>query len=100
VVFFAFKPYRTAYRYLLWDVYLMIVAMMLGRSNDVWTTNDVGMLKGLVQTGIPLGDWKDYLLLHLFEIKRAYIASGTTARLLPQTVQGSPSVPAMAVAAR
>jgi hypothetical protein len=36
---------------------------------------------------------------NLFDIKRAYIASGTTARLLPQTILGSPSVPAGAVAA-
>lgn len=99
-VFSALKPERSAYRKLLWDGDRVTGAMMLGRSNDVWTTNDVGMLKGLVQTGTRLGDWKAYLRDHLFEIKRAYIASGTTARLLPQTVQGSPSVSATAVAAR
>ena len=33
-----------------------------------------------------------------YDIKRAFIASGTTARLLPQTVLGSASVPADAVA--
>lgn len=73
--------------------------MILGRSQDVWTTNDVGMLKGLVQSGVDLGDWKSYLRQHLFEIKRAYITSGTTAQLLPQTVQGRPSVPAATVSA-
>jgi hypothetical protein len=74
-------------------------AMLLGPEQDVWTTNDVGMLKGLVQSGVRLGDWKSYLQHNLFDIKRAFIASGTTARLLSQTVLGSPSVPAGAVAA-
>jgi hypothetical protein len=55
------------------------------------------MLKGLVQSGVRLGAWKTYVCRNLFEIKRAYIASGTTARLLPQTVLGSASVPAAAV---
>lgn len=41
-----------------------------------------------------MGDWKGYLRNHLFEVKRAYMASGTTARLLPVTVQGRASVPA------
>jgi NAD(P)H-nitrite reductase large subunit len=99
-VFHALKPERPAYRKLLWQDDRLIGAMVLGRSRDVWTTNDVGMLKGLVQTGMRLGAWKTYLRHNLVEIKRAYIASGTTARLLPLTVQGSPSLPATAVAAR
>jgi NAD(P)H-nitrite reductase large subunit len=98
-VFSALKPERPAYRKLLWHDDRITGAMMLGRAEDVWTTNDVGMLKGLVQSGIRLGDWKPYLRHHLFEIKRAYIAAGTTARLLPQTVQGRPSVPAAAITA-
>lgn len=99
-VFSALKPERPAYRKLLWHGNRITGAMILGRSQDVWTTNDVGMLKGLVQTGVDLGDWKAYLRQHLFEIKRAYITSGTTAQLLPQTVQGRPSVPAATVSAR
>jgi NAD(P)H-nitrite reductase large subunit len=98
-VFSALKPERPAYRKLLWHGDRVIGAMILGRSKDIWTTNDIGMLKGLVQSGARLGDWKPYLRHHLFEIKRAYIASGTTARLLPQTVQGRPSVAAAAVSA-
>jgi NADPH-dependent 2,4-dienoyl-CoA reductase/sulfur reductase-like enzyme len=98
-VFSALKPERPAYRKLLWRGDRITGAMILGRAEDIWTTNDVGMLKGLVQSGIRLGDWKPYLRQHLFEIKRAYIAAGTTARLLPQTVQGRPSVPATAISA-
>ena len=93
-VFSAVHEDRPAYRKLVWDGDRIIGAMMLGRANDVWATNDVGMLKGLVQSGTPMGAWKGYLKDHLFEVKRAYIASGTTARMLPVTVQGRPSVPA------
>ena len=93
-VFSALKPERPAYRKLLWQGDRIIGAMILGPEQDIWTTNDVGMLKGLVQSGVRLGDWKSYLQHNLFDIKRAFIASGTTARLLPQTVLGSPSVPA------
>ena len=93
-VFSAVHEDRPAYRKLVWDGDRMTGAMMLGRARDVWATNDVGMLKGLVQSGTPMGDWKGYLQHHLFEVKRAYMASGTTARLLPVTVQGRASVPA------
>jgi hypothetical protein len=49
------------------------------------------MLKGLVQSGTPLGALKDYLKRHPFDVKTAFIASKTTARLLPETVVGRPS---------
>ena len=88
------KPERPAYRKLLWQDDRIIGAMLLGPEKDVWTTNDVGMLKGLVQSGYAWATGRAYLQHNLFDIKRAFIASGTTARLLPQTVLGSPSVPA------
>ncbi|MGQ4809464.1 NADH-dependent phenylglyoxylate dehydrogenase subunit epsilon [Candidatus Entotheonellaceae bacterium PAL068K] len=96
-VFSALQPDRPAYRKLLWQGDRITGAMILGTARDIWTTNDVGMLKGLVQSGVRLGEWKAYLRQHLFEIKRAYMAAGTAARLLPQTVQGQASVPATAV---
>lgn len=99
-VFSALKAERPAYRKLLWDGDRIIGAMILGRAKDIWTTNDVGMLKGLVQSGAHLGDWKTYLHDNLFDVRRPFVATGTTARLLPQTILGSPSVPAAAVAAR
>jgi NAD(P)H-nitrite reductase large subunit len=87
----AVRPERPAYRKLLWHGDRLTGAMILGRAEDVWTTNDVGMLKGLVQTGVALGRWKERLTRNPFEIKPAYIASRTTARLLPETVLGRPS---------
>ena len=89
----ATRPERWAYRKLLWKGERLVGAMILGRANDIWTTNDVGMLKGLVQAGNGLGPWKAHLRRHPFDIKPAFIASGTTARLLPETILGRPSVP-------
>ncbi|MBI4736426.1 MAG: NAD(P)/FAD-dependent oxidoreductase [candidate division NC10 bacterium] len=89
----ATRPERWAYRKLLWRGDRLVGAMILGMSSDIWTTNDVGMLKGLVQAGSDLGPWKEHLRRHPFDIKPAFIAAGTTARLLPQTILGRPSVP-------
>jgi hypothetical protein len=50
------------------------------------------MLKGLVQTGTPLGAWKRVLLRNPWEIRRAFVAGGVVGRLLPETLLGAPSV--------
>jgi NAD(P)H-nitrite reductase large subunit len=87
----ALKKDRNAYRKLLFRGDRMTGAIIIGRSNDIWTTNDVGMLKGLVQTGTSLAQFKDYLKLNPFDVKTAFIASKTTSTLLPETVLGRPS---------
>jgi NAD(P)H-nitrite reductase large subunit len=92
--FGATKPEQHGYRRLLWRDDRLIGAIILGMSHDLWTTNDVGMLKGLVQSGEGVGAWKEALRRNPWDIKRPYVASGTAARLLPETVLGQPSVPA------
>ena len=87
----AVKPGRPAYRKLLFTGDRLTGAIILGRSKDVWTTNDVGMLKGLVQSQVSLARFKDHLRANPFDIKPAFIASGTTGALLPETVLGRPS---------
>jgi NAD(P)H-nitrite reductase large subunit len=82
---------RSAYRKLLFHGDRLTGAIIMGPSSDIWTTNDVGMLKGLVQTGVHLGRWKDHLAKNPFDIKPAFIASRTTGALLPETVLGRPS---------
>ena len=82
---------RPAYRKLLWRGDRLTGAIILGRSGDIWTTNDVGMLKGLVQSGAPLGAWKAHLKKNPFDVKPAFIASGITKALLPETILGRPS---------
>jgi NAD(P)H-nitrite reductase large subunit len=85
------KDDRNAYRKLLFTGERLTGAIIIGRSNDIWTTNDVGMLKGLVQTGQPLGRYKEHLRRNPFDVKSAFIASKTTSTLLPETVLGRPS---------
>ncbi len=89
--FSGLRAERPAYRKLLWRGDRMTGAIILGRSSDVWTTNDLGMLKGLVQSGIALGPWKEHLRRNPFDVKPAFIASRATATLLPETVLGRPS---------
>jgi NAD(P)H-nitrite reductase large subunit len=53
------RPERPAYRKLLWTGERVTGAIILGPSADIWTTNDVGMLKGLVHSRVDLGPaWK------------------------------------------
>jgi NAD(P)H-nitrite reductase large subunit len=85
------KPERPAYRKLLFTGDRLTGAIILGRSSDIWTTNDVGMLKGLVQSQVSLARFKDHLRQNPFDVKPAYIASKTTNALLPMTVLGRPS---------
>jgi NAD(P)H-nitrite reductase large subunit len=82
---------RPAYRKMLFRGGRMVGAIILGPSSDIWSTNDVGMLKGLVQTGVDLGAFKEHLTKHPFDLKPAYIAAQTTGQLLPETVLGRPS---------
>ena len=82
---------RPAYRKLLFSGDRLTGAIILGRSGDIWTSNDVGMLKGLVQTGVALGRFKEHLKKHPFDVKPAFIASRTTQTLLPETILGRPS---------
>jgi NAD(P)H-nitrite reductase large subunit len=86
------KKDRSAYRKLLFTGDRMTGAIIIGRSSDIWTTNDVGMLKGLVQAGTPLGRFKEHLRRNPFDVKTAFIASKTTRTLLPETVLGRPSL--------
>jgi NAD(P)H-nitrite reductase large subunit len=86
------KKDRNAYRKLLFTGERLTGAIIIGRSNDIWTTNDVGMLKGLVQSGQPLGRYKEHLRRNPFDVKTAFIAAKTTSALLPQTVLGRPSL--------
>ena len=90
-VFTGLRPARSQYRKLLFRGGRLTGAMICGPSDDIWTTNDVGILKGLVQTGVDLSAWKRHLAADPFDVKPAFMATRTTATLLPQTVLGRPS---------
>jgi NAD(P)H-nitrite reductase large subunit len=90
-VYTATRAVRSQYRKLLFEGGRLTGAMICGPAEDVWTTNDVGMLKGLVYSGVDLSRWKAHLKKNPFDIKPAYIASHTASALLPATILGRPS---------
>jgi len=90
-VYTAVRPERSLYRKLLFHGGRLAGAVICGPASDIWTTNDVGMLKGLVSTQVDLSAWKAHLERNPFDVKPAFLASHTTARLLPQTILGRPS---------
>lgn len=83
---------RPAYRKLLWTGDRLTGAIILGPSSDIWTTNDVGMLKGLVQSQVSLARFREPLRRNPFDVKPAYLAAKTAGLLLPETVLGRPSL--------
>ena len=90
-VFTGMRSERSQYRKLLFRGGRLTGAMICGPAEDIWTTNDVGILKGLVQTGSDLSAWKAHLARDPFDVKPAFMATRTTAALLPQTILGRPS---------
>jgi hypothetical protein len=48
------------------------------------------MLKGLVQSGQPLGRYKEHLRRNPFDVKTAFIAAKTTSTLTARNRPGAP----------
>jgi NAD(P)H-nitrite reductase large subunit len=65
---------------------VLVGGILVGPGLAVTGTNDVGMLKGLIQTGVPLGPWKEYLHQNPLDLRRVYVASGAATRLLGSTL--------------
>jgi NAD(P)H-nitrite reductase large subunit len=80
---------RPIYRKLVWDEDRIVGAIFLGPVADVALLNDLGMVKGLIQTGTRLGAWKAYLQKNPLDIRRPYVASKAGVKLLDQTLLGA-----------
>jgi len=65
---------------------VLVGGALVGPTLAVSGTNDVGMLKGLVQTGVSLGPWKAHLEQHPLDLRRVFVASGAASRLLESTL--------------
>ena len=79
---------RPVYRKLVWDEDRIVGAIFLGPAADVALLNDMGMVKGLLQTRTPLGEWKAYVQKNPMDIRRPYVASQAAVKLLDQTLLG------------
>lgn len=95
------KGVQWGYRRLLWHGRgdRLTGAIIVGISEHLWATNDVGILKGLVHSGQPMGSWKQVMMDNPWEVKRPFVATGQVSRLLTETVLGRASVPADEVTA-
>ena len=69
----------------------MTGAMFVGQANNVGMLTDVGMVKGLIQTQTPLGEWKEFLRKNPFDIRRSFIGSGVAETLRQSTLLGRPA---------
>lgn len=65
---------------------VLVGGALVGPTLAVSGTNDVGMLKGLVQTGVALGPWKAYLEENPLDLRRVFVASGAASQLLASTL--------------
>jgi NADPH-dependent 2,4-dienoyl-CoA reductase/sulfur reductase-like enzyme len=81
------------YRRYIWDGDRLAGAVIVGPAQQLAGENDMGMLKGLVHSGRPLGPWRELLAQRPFEVRKAFLAAGTVSDLLPRTVLGAPSQP-------
>jgi NAD(P)H-nitrite reductase large subunit len=82
---------RPIYRKIIFDGDRIVGAILLGQTGDLSTLNDMGMIKGFIQTKTPLGEWKGYLDHHPLDVRRAYIACGVATKLLNKTLLPEPT---------
>ena len=82
---------RPVYRKLLWSGDQISGAVFVGQANDMGMLTDVGMVKGIMQTGTSLGAWKEFLAENPFDIRRPYVATKVAQKLAGTTLTGRPS---------
>jgi NAD(P)H-nitrite reductase large subunit len=86
-----YNPDRPVYRRLLLTGDQITGAIFIGPANEVGMLNDVGMVKGIIQTRTALGAWKDFLRENPFDIRRPYIAARVAQKLVGTTLLQKPS---------
>jgi hypothetical protein len=82
---------RPIYRKLLWDGDQITGAVFVGPANDLGMLNDVGMVKGIMQSRTGLGTWKEFLRENPFDVRRPYVAARVAEKLTKTTLLGRPS---------
>jgi NAD(P)H-nitrite reductase large subunit len=85
------NPDRPVYRRLLWTGDQITGAVFVGPATELGMLNDVGMVKGIIQTRTGLGEWKEYLRQNPFDVRRPYIAARVGQKLVATTLLGRPS---------
>ena len=83
---------QSIYRNLLWTGDQITGSIFVGKANDVGMLTDVGMIKGVLQTGTSFGPWKDFLRENPFDVRRPFIATKVAEKLAATTLIGKPAV--------
>lgn len=84
---------RPVYRKLVFQGDRLAGSIFLGRPDDVAMLNDMGMVKGLIQTQVNLNQWRAYLDKHPLDVRRPYVASRAAEKLLEMRLLSKPSSP-------
>lgn len=84
---------RPIYRKLVFEDDRIVGAIFLGPPNDVAMLNDIGMVKGLIQTQVHLKEWRAYLDRNPLDVRRPYVASRAAEELLRRRLLNKPSSP-------
>ncbi len=87
------NPSRHIYRKLCYQGDHLVGAIFLGRASDLGMLNDVGMVKGILQTQTPLGPWKQFLQENPFDIRRVFVACQVADKLCRFRLIGRPAQP-------
>ncbi|MDH4246656.1 MAG: FAD-dependent oxidoreductase [Deltaproteobacteria bacterium] len=85
------RPGQSSYRLYRFLGGRMVGAILISPEGEAWRGNDLGMLKGLVQSGADLSGWKRHLKANPLDLKPAYLAARTVTHLMPRTLLGRPS---------
>jgi NAD(P)H-nitrite reductase large subunit len=80
------NPANRIYRKLVWEGDRLVGGILVGPTLAVSGVNDLGMLKGLIQTGVRLGPWRAFLEENPLDLRRAFVASGAAPKLLESTL--------------
>ena len=87
----ASSPQRGAIRKYLLREGRLLGAVFASSHQQTWKDNELGMLKGLVQSQVELTPWLDALRDDPFHLKPIYLASGALQTLLKKTTLGTAS---------
>lgn len=79
------------YRKLVWEGGRMVGAIFAGPMNDVCMLNDVGMVKGFIQSRADLGHWKGYIDENPADLRRPYVGARIAECLLEFQLLGRPA---------
>ncbi|MBI4519166.1 MAG: NAD(P)/FAD-dependent oxidoreductase [Deltaproteobacteria bacterium] len=82
---------RPIYRKLVWAGTRLAGGIIVGPAEDATMLTDVGMLKGLIQSQVDLGAWKEYLRERPWDLRRAFVASRAASQLLTRSTIGRAS---------